>query len=270
MELGSSASLRVEAASARADNDRAHQARHAADHVHDARAGEVDQAVGGAVLVEHRAGDAVLVGVGAPGREPATAPSPVHNHRVDEGGEHDRVHEVGLELGALAHASSNDRRAGASERPLEEPGLPTVAAAAASAVVDVSSRELAASEDTIRAATDEATLVHTVSEAPAEKPEAKGSDRGIDHVLEQDVGHVLRVHDAGLKHGEAALHEEDQGTAGHEPPDVHVAGVALSLSSGGVDLSHQVILPPVVGGVELALEEGDNIISHVISVGRHG
>mmetsp|Transcript_34905 Transcript_34905/g.25295 ORF Transcript_34905/g.25295 Transcript_34905/m.25295 type:complete len:342 (+) Transcript_34905:80-1105(+) len=87
MELGGGAVL-LEAASARANNDRANQARHAADHVHDARAGEVDQAVGGAVLVENRAGDAVLVGVGAPGREPASAPAPMHNHRVDEGRKH--------------------------------------------------------------------------------------------------------------------------------------------------------------------------------------
>ena len=57
VELDRLARVRVEATEARANNDCPHEAREASDHVHDARAGEVDEAVGLAGAGEDRAVD---------------------------------------------------------------------------------------------------------------------------------------------------------------------------------------------------------------------
>jgi hypothetical protein len=59
---------------------------------------------------------------------------------------------------------------------------------------------------------DETAVVRAEREAVPEEPPEEASDRGIKHVLEQDVGGVLLLHDAYLEHREPGLHEEDQGS----------------------------------------------------------
>mmetsp|Transcript_54472 Transcript_54472/g.133155 ORF Transcript_54472/g.133155 Transcript_54472/m.133155 type:complete len:376 (-) Transcript_54472:64-1191(-) len=229
----------IEAPLARPERDRAHKPRPATDSVHDARASEVDHTVGLLVEADDGAGVAVGVGARAPGREEAGAPHPVHNDGVDEGGDEDRVHEVGLDLAALRHGAGHDGGGGARERPLEEPRLPRVGvgAATAGAVVDVNDAEVGLA--------DETALGLAIGEAVAKEPVAHGGPRGVEHVLEEDVLHVLARDGARLEHAEASLHEEHKGAAQDEPAHVHVRAVVaselLDLGVGLVDPRHELI-----------------------------
>ena len=75
------------------DQDGRHERRDAAAHVHDAGAGEVDDAD-----LEEATG----VDVATPGRRPAVAgPAPVRDDRVDEAGQHRRDDDEGQEVDTL-------------------------------------------------------------------------------------------------------------------------------------------------------------------------
>ena len=74
---------------------------------------------------------------------------------------------------------------------------------------------------------DETAVVRAEREAVPEEPPEEASDRGIKHVLEQDIGGILLLHNTYLEHREPGLHEEDQGSCGapewqqrnHVPPE---------------------------------------------------
>mmetsp|Transcript_6486 Transcript_6486/g.10270 ORF Transcript_6486/g.10270 Transcript_6486/m.10270 type:complete len:326 (+) Transcript_6486:999-1976(+) len=235
------ASHGVEASLAGSDNDSSHQSGESSDHVHDARSCEVDHSVGRVVPAEQRAGVALGVWESTPGREEARAPAPVDNHGVDDGGQDDGVDEVSLDPGTLGDGTGNDGGASSSESPLEEPSLPSVRSSSSAIVVHLV-------EEEVVLGSDEASGVLSVGDEVSDRPEAKSGERGIHHVLEQDVRHVLGVDETGGEHGEAALHEEHQRSADHQPGDVHVPGV---------------VARGIVGLLDSGSEGGEVVVCHV-------
>ena len=167
----------------------------------------------------------------------------MHDNRVDERRQDDRVHKVGRDGGALGDGARHDGGASTGEGPLEEPGMP-----AAVLVVDILQGKVGLA--------DEATLRVSVREAIAKKPEADCRDGCIADVLEENVRHVLGMDDARLKHSEASLHEEDKRTCkprcmvGQKMPGYLVLSAALAAqwrsSTKPVDASpkHTAIGPP--------------------------
>ena len=97
-------------------------------------------------------------------------------------------------------------RRGTGEGPLEDEPFPVREAA----VLFVFGEEEGAGADEFRGL---AVVVHAVRDAPAEEVEGHAPDAGVEHVLDQNVHHVLRAHGAGAEHGEARLHEEDEDAA---------------------------------------------------------
>ena len=181
----------------------------------------------GAREVNHR-----LLVLVAPGGQPAVSvPHPVHDDGVDERGEQEGVAEVRGELRALRHGAGGDGRRGGGEGPLEDEPLPVGEAA----VRLVLGEEEGAGTDKRRGL---AVIVHAVRDAPAEEVEGHAPDAGVEHVLDQNVHHVLRAHGAGAEHGEARLHEEHE-----ERADEHVSVVqAVRELSGGVHGERAVIV----------------------------
>ena len=86
---------------------RAGERDHAADHVHHRRAGEVDVAVAEAEVAAER-------------REPAAAPHPVAEQRVDDHRHEEAEDAERRELPALGHRAGGDRRRGVHEHHLEQ------------------------------------------------------------------------------------------------------------------------------------------------------
>ena len=107
------AAAAFEAARAGADDGGADESGDAAGHVHDARARKVDLAT-----QERR----VVALVAVEGRCPAVAvPHPVHDHWVDEAGDHGGVDQIRTQLSALGDGARDDGRGGGGEDVLEEP-----------------------------------------------------------------------------------------------------------------------------------------------------
>eukprot|EP00302_Diacronema_sp_CCMP2436_P024559 CAMPEP_0179922360 /NCGR_PEP_ID=MMETSP0983-20121128/5611_1 /TAXON_ID=483367 /ORGANISM="non described non described, Strain CCMP 2436" /LENGTH=524 /DNA_ID=CAMNT_0021825729 /DNA_START=24 /DNA_END=1598 /DNA_ORIENTATION=- len=181
----------VEAANAGSEEVGREEGGHAAGHVHDARAGEVDHPAEQAVCVE--------------GREEARAvPHEVDDDRVDEGGERDRVDHVPSERAALGHAARDDGRRGGGEGELEEPGGPIVAFRGVGRLPVVRVNRVGAARGA-----DEAVVAAVCDAEPDDVPDDR-ADARIKQVLDQDVLGVLGAHRARLEHGEAGLHEEDE------------------------------------------------------------
>mmetsp|Transcript_110644 Transcript_110644/g.356975 ORF Transcript_110644/g.356975 Transcript_110644/m.356975 type:complete len:332 (+) Transcript_110644:568-1563(+) len=192
----------VKATVARANNNRANECSDTAAHVDDTAAGKVQEA------------GRVDVVVSAP-REPAIAPSPVHNHRVDPGGHDDSEDRVARELHTLGHATADDGCSSGTEGPLEEP-------------VDHGVRrcELAVLINLCEAMAEKLSVVRegvvlifadAIGEAPTERPPAHGADTHIHQVFHQDVLHILRAAAAGLHHCETSLHEHHHSSAQDQP-----------------------------------------------------
>ncbi len=108
---GVGATIFVEAADAGPDDLRGTERGDAAGHVHDARPGEVD----------HTAVEQEVRHRGEGGGPSPSGPAPVHDDGVDEGGQDDRVDDVGVEGHALGDGSGHDGGGGGGERPLEQP-----------------------------------------------------------------------------------------------------------------------------------------------------
>ena len=98
-------------AEARAEGFGTDEAGDAAGHVHDARAGEVDDAADKVIGVEG-------------GEEASRVPDPVDDDRVDEAGDEERVDEVGAKLAALSDSTGDDGRRGSGKGEREEEGDP--------------------------------------------------------------------------------------------------------------------------------------------------
>ena len=107
------AAAAFEAARAGADDSGADERGDATGHVHDARTRKVDLAT-----QERR----VVALVAVEGRCPAVAvPHPVHDHGVDEAGDHGGVDQIRTQLSALGDGARDDGRGGGGEDVLEEP-----------------------------------------------------------------------------------------------------------------------------------------------------
>mmetsp|Transcript_54471 Transcript_54471/g.133147 ORF Transcript_54471/g.133147 Transcript_54471/m.133147 type:complete len:356 (-) Transcript_54471:181-1248(-) len=207
----------IEAPLARPERDRAHKPRPATDSVHDARASEIDHAIGLRVVAKDGTCVTVRIRASTPSREPSCAPHPVHDDGVDEGGDEDGVDEVGRDLAALRHAARHDRGGSSSESPLKEERCPSVLPPRAPRpVIDLRQGKVGLS--------NHATGRLAVGEAVANEPEHDGCARGIEDVLEEDVDHVLAGDGARLEHAEAGLHEEDERAAQHQPQQVGIHG----------------------------------------------
>ena len=201
----------VEAADTGSEDDGADEASDAASHVDDAGAGEVNHAIGGRGAGEKGAvvllaSSGVFVGHGAPRREEAVAPAPVDDDGVDEGGEDEGDEDVALEFAALGNGSRDNGGHGSRECPLEEPAGPAVGGIIflSDTIEDFDATKVGGADESARGG--------AVGKTIAEEPEGNGCDACVDEILEEDVDDVLLAHSAGLEHGEASLHEEDEGT----------------------------------------------------------
>ncbi|CAL5031088.1 unnamed protein product [Urochloa decumbens] len=177
----------VEAPDAWALDERAPEARHAADHVDDAGAGEVDDA--GAE--EERSRGA------ARGGPPVGGPEPVGHDGVHEPREERRVDEVGDELGPLGDGPRRDPRGGDGEGPLVEEEV----------VVEPGPREVLEPEELLP---DEAVGGRAEGEGEAEEVVEERARGGVQHVGQHDVHGVLGADGPRAEHGEPELHREDE------------------------------------------------------------
>mmetsp|Transcript_13757 Transcript_13757/g.35109 ORF Transcript_13757/g.35109 Transcript_13757/m.35109 type:complete len:295 (+) Transcript_13757:562-1446(+) len=121
---GDGVALGVEATKTGPDDDGAHQAGKAADHVDDAAAGKVN----------HAGAEEKIIGLEG-GEPPLSRPDPVGDDGVDKGAEEEGVAEVGVERGALGDRAGHDGGGGGGEGPLEEKEVEAVRAPGASAEI---------------------------------------------------------------------------------------------------------------------------------------
>ena len=70
----------------------------------------------------------------------------------------------------------------------------------------------------------------------ANRPPDEGTDARVEQVLHQDVLGVLGTDSARLEEREAALHEEDEEAADHEPEDVSLDALKGEAAAGRRDL----------------------------------
>mmetsp|Transcript_144860 Transcript_144860/g.367630 ORF Transcript_144860/g.367630 Transcript_144860/m.367630 type:complete len:527 (-) Transcript_144860:203-1783(-) len=234
----------VEAARAGTHHSRADESSNSAAHVHDAAACKVHEACVGDRIIRASS-------------EPAVAPRPVHHHRVDPRGHDDRKDQVPRELNSFGHAAADDGRGCRAEGPLEEPiqhvrggGEDAVAVhlceAHAEGLVVVGEGVVLAVGDAVR-------------QRPPDGPPTHRAETDVNHVLHQDVLHVLGAAAAGLDHGETSLHEHDQRAAEEEPRVIRCAlevrdGFSIGCPPGcvgGNACSLRGIKPTVLCGLQL-------------------
>ena len=104
---GVRATVLVELAKPRSEDDGARQGREAADRVHHARAGEVQRTV-------------AQTGVAAQRRQPPAAPDPTPVDGVGDGGHEHTEYDEGRELPPFGHGAGDDRGCGVHEHELEQ------------------------------------------------------------------------------------------------------------------------------------------------------
>mmetsp|Transcript_9903 Transcript_9903/g.40923 ORF Transcript_9903/g.40923 Transcript_9903/m.40923 type:complete len:497 (+) Transcript_9903:174-1664(+) len=200
---------RAEPADARPEDPRRPERGGATGHVHDAGAGEVDDAVEEVVADALARAAVARVRGHEEGRQPALAgPHPVHDDGVHERDQEDVVDQVPDEAAALRDGTAHDGGRGGRERPLEHPeGVAAQTAAAEVPQLDRVARLLdgefhgveLGQEEVVRA--DPAVAVvetDAEGEGEAERPPNEGADARVEKVLEKDVLRVLRADGAGL------------------------------------------------------------------------
>ncbi len=199
------------------EHDGTHQGSPPASGVHDGRAGEV------------RERELAL-------RKPAATPAPAEHHRVDEGGDDQRVEEVRLELRALGHGTRHDRGCRGGKRGLEEEERRRrqVKYGDTLSVLDARDADAHPAEPAAQSLVAEANGV-------ADQSERQDASHAVHQVLHHDVADVLGPGEASLNEGEPGLHEEHKHT-GEEHPDVvedDLAGEALLLCRRRPSEGHQ-------------------------------
>jgi len=176
-----------------ADHRRPDQSRNATHGVHDGRPGKI---------VETEIG------------EPSTAPHPVADDRIDEGGDQERVDQIRDEPHSLGHRTGDDRSDGSSEDRLEQPeGLQ-----GQSIDRGFGTRQRPALEAHERP-------LATVHQSVSEQEEPQCGEAEVEHVLHQGIGSVLRSDESRFDHSEAGLHQEHEKRGNEHPqgaePVVH-------------------------------------------------
>ena len=119
---------------------------------------------------------------------------------VDKASQEGGVEEVGGHLAALGDGAGDDGRQSAAEGELEEPLLH----------INV------LNEEEVGVANEGGTtcgIVAAVGKGVSHAPEGNAAAGGIEEIPKQDVLAVLATDGSGTKHGEARLHEVDEGTA---------------------------------------------------------
>ena len=216
------------AAEARSECDGTGEGDHAADGVHDGRAGEVtEERAARAERLEQEAG-AVL-------QPAARSPDPVAEDRVDEAGNGDAVEDVALERRPADHGARRDGRRGVGECELEQPEREE------RDTRGPVGRRHAVQEEVL--VPDEPVAVPEL-EREADRPVEETAQARVEHALQQHVDGLTRSGEARLQTHEPRLHEEHE-ERGHEHPyrvdgaDEVVRGVmhdAGRCSRGGVQI----------------------------------
>ena len=153
--------------------------------------------------------------------QPAAAPDPVADERIDEGTDQEGINEIRGELRPLGHGTRDDCRRGPREDQLEhELGVerhrgpvqggedPLVGVAGRGRVVSPREEEPAKSHERVAVAEHDAEPDGPVGQ----RPEAE-----IHQVLHHDVVGVLRAGQSSFDVGESRLHPEHQERRQHHP-----------------------------------------------------
>ena len=119
---------------------------------------------------------------------------------VDKACQEGGVEEVGGHLTPLGDGAGDDGRQSAAEGELEEPLLH----------VDVLHQEEVGVANEGGATSG---VVAAIGEGVSHAPEGDAAAGGIEEIPQQDVLAVLATDGSGTKHGEARLHEVDEGAA---------------------------------------------------------
>ena len=181
----------IKAANAGAEDDSHDQGDHTAGHVDRSRTSEVDDST---------APEGIGVGVG---QKSVDRPEAVRHNRVDKACQEGGVEEVGGHLAALGDGAGDDGRQSAAEGELEEPLLH----------VDVLHEEEVGVTNEGGATCG---IVAAIGEGVSHAPEGNAAAGGIEEIPQQDVLAVLATDGSGTKHGEARLHEVDEGAVEEE------------------------------------------------------
>ena len=190
----------------------------AVDVLADAGTEEHDAGEGGPAadgVDERGAGEVMEVHVG----EPAAAPAPGADERIDQRDVDGGEDEVAGELDAFGDGTADDGGGGGGEHALEEEVRPVGVVAVV--VVDggaFRAVEPEAGEAEELAADPGGSRIHEGEAADGVGEEADGGGQGV---LEEDVVAVLGPCESGLDAGEAEVHDEDQAAAQHHPQVVH-------------------------------------------------
>lgn len=182
--------LRVEATDTSTNDDGTAETSETSNHVNNSATGKVNN-----TLAEN-------------GGEPAAAPNPVGDHRVDERSQEESVSKVGVERGTLSDRSRDDSRGRGGESPLEE-----------EVVVVVEGLSVVSRESKV-APSDEGVGARAVGESPSEKEVSEGADASVKNILQEHVLGVLGTDGTSGKHGETGLHEEDQVAGDQNEEDI--------------------------------------------------
>ena len=179
-------------ADARPEDDRADQCSDAAHHMDGAGTG---------VVVEAQAA------------QPAAAPDPVGLDGVDQQTDHRRVDTVGGEFRPLRHGSRDDGGRGGAEDQVEN----EIAGVCEAFCRGGNELAKTCEQCQVRLSdqSEERVLAH--HERVSQQGEHHGSDAEVHKVLHNDVAGIFGSGKAGLHHGEARLHPENQRRADQKP-----------------------------------------------------
>src|SRR6202047_4026753 len=129
------------------------------------------------------------------------SPSPVTDDGIDETGNGNAIKEVANKPGATDHRARGNGRASVGESKLEDPDGEKCDAGGF-----IGCRRALQEEPVI---TDEAVAM-AEHEREAEGVEQQAAQTCVNHTLHENVYRLTRAAEAGLQHGEAHLHAEDQ------------------------------------------------------------
>ena len=162
---------------------------------------------------EGRTGEVVET-VSTEGGEPAAAPCPATDNRVDEGHVGDGEDEEGVELHTFSNGTRHDRCGGCCKHCLEQPvceqrKVSVVGCGEVCRICPVANAEACETENSV-----ESTRVH---KAKAEQGVHRDTDCRHCDIFESDVCRALSTHEACFDTCKSETHDEHQHGADHDP-----------------------------------------------------
>lgn len=140
------------------------------------------------------------------------------NKRVDPAGDPPGVTKVSVEVEALSNATSRDGGGGGSEGPLVEevsplaiPGIGFIGGPRGAAGSEVAFETGEAEEGITNHWVGSVTLA--VGKGKPDAVEANSGDASVENGLEENVHGILGPDGTRTKHGEASVHDKDEGAA---------------------------------------------------------